>query len=454
VVALILNLIYLLLGVLALPWVLWRRFGGGRPVAAPFERLTGTIRVAACSPTAQRIWLHGVSVGEVQLLTTLLAELERQATERGLTLDCVVSSSTTTGLDLARRRFGADRVFPCPLDVSWAVNRVFNRVCPTLLVLAELELWPTMLRTAARRQVPVVVINGRMSPGSFRGYSRIRPLARAMLQQVRLVLARSAEDATRFEQLGAPTVEPVGSLKFDGVRGDRQAAGVVQLRQLAGLTEQTPVLIAGSTQDPEEQLAVEAFLDQRRLHHSLRLILVPRHAERAAAIAAWLEKRLAEPDAAGIEWQLRSQLSTAAGRSPPAIILVDVTGELASWWGLATVAFVGGSLDGTRGGQNMLEPAAYGAAVCFGPFTQNFRNEVNELLADDAAVVVTDGESLRAFLATCLADPPMAEALGRRAEKVVERNRGSTQTTVRRLLGLLASDSTGGGCRIEAKSRY
>ena len=452
--ALALNLLYLLVGILALPWVLWRRYSGGRPVAAPIKRLTGNIQVASCPPQGQRIWLHGVSVGEVHLLTTLVAELDRQAKEHGILLDYVISSSTTTGLDLARKRFGADHTFPCPLDVSWAVNRVFDRVRPNLLVLGELELWPNLLQSATRHLVPVVVVNGRMSPRSFRGYSRIRPLARAMLQKVRLVLARSPEDAQRFRELGSPVIEPVGSMKFDGVHGDRQAPGVVQLRQLAGLSEQTPVLIAGSTQAPEEQLAVEAFLEQRRLHPSLRLILVPRHIERTSSIAAWLENRLCEPDVNGVSWQLRSHLPAPANGLPPEIILVDVTGELASWWGLATVAFVGGSLDGTRGGQNMLEPAAYGAAVCFGPFTRNFRNEVAQLLTDKAAVVVPDGESLRQFLASCLTHPTMARGLGSRAQNVVERNRGATKTTVQRLLGLLSTDSTGGGCRTESKPRY
>lgn len=451
--ALAFNSLYLLVVILALPWVLWRRYSGRRPVAAPVERLTGSIRVASRSRHQHRIWLHGVSVGEVNLLSTLAAEIDREANQRGLAVDCVISSSTTSGLDLARRRFGADHAFPCPLDFSWAVSRVFDRVCPDLLVLGELELWPNMLQIAASRSVPVVIVNGRMSPRSFRGYCRIRPLARAMLQQVRLVLARSPDDAERFQQLGSPAVEPVGSLKFDGVNGDRQDAGVIELQQLAGLDKQTPVFIAGSTQSPEEQLAVDAFLEQRLLHPNLRLILVPRHTERTSTIAVWLEKRLSEPDAEGVDWQLRSKVSASHSNSPPAILLVDVTGELAFWWGLATVAFVGGSLDGTRGGQNMLEPAAYGAAICFGPFTKNFHNEVAQLLADNAAVVVTDGKSLGQFLATCLTNPSLAHGLGNRAREVVERNRGATKMTVHTLLGLLSTDSNRGGCRTASKSR-
>jgi len=438
VVPLALDLVYLVVTVIALPWVVWRKLSGGRPVAAPVARLLGRAAIAPRSPGSKRVWMHGVSVGEVQLLATVAKELNRQAEEAGLAVDCIVSSSTTTGLTVAEQRFGVDRTFPCPLDFSWAVRRVLRQVDADLLVLGELELWPNLLTAAAELGVPVVVVNGRMSPRSFRGFSRMRPLATAMLRRVRLVLARSSEDAERFTLLGAPTVATVGSLKFDGVSGDRQTVSVQRLRQLAGIKPTTQVLLAGSTQEPEEALAVAAFLSLRPRHPTLRLILVPRHAERSAALSGWLDERLRQQDAEGIRWSRRSHLGSDDRPGPPAdILLVDVTGELAAWWGVATVAFVGGSLDGRRGGQNMLEPAAYGAAVCFGPHTRNFRTEVAELLAANAARVVTDGDSLNAFVAQCLEEPAFAATLGEQARGVVDSNRGGTAATVSHLLGLL-----------------
>jgi 3-deoxy-D-manno-octulosonic-acid transferase len=450
VVSLALDLAYLVVAVIALPWVLWRRLAGGRPIAAPLARFMGRVEIAPRPAASRRVWLHGVSVGEVQLLATVAAELKRQAEEAGRQIDCVISSSTTTGLALADRRFGRDRTFPCPLDFSWAVRRVLRRVEPDLLVLGELELWPNLLAAAASRGVPVAIVNGRMSPRSFRGFSRVRPLAAAMLSRVRLVLARSQEDAQRFTALGAPTVQAVGSLKFDGVSGDRQAEPVCRLRQLAGLGPPTPVLLAGSTQEPEEALAVATLVALRPRHPALRLVLVPRHAERAGTLASWLNERLRQPDAEGLRWDRRSQRAEEAQPEPPAdILLVDVTGELAAWWGVATVAFVGGSLDGVRGGQNMLEPAAYAAAVCFGPHTRNFRSEVTELLAANAAQVVSDGESLTAFVGHCLDDPSFAAGMGERARRVIDANRGATATTVSHLLRLLPGDSplpvAGGG---------
>ncbi len=423
----LLNVLYLAAAVLALPWAAWRRLSGGRPVAAPWTRFTGAISAPPPAGERRRIWLHGVSVGEVQLLASLAGELRSQADAAGRLIDCVISSSTTTGLEVAAKRFGADRAFPCPLDFTWAVDRVLDRVRPDLLVLGELELWPNLLARAAGRGIPIVVANARMSARSAAGYARIGPLVRRMLAHVTLVIARSQADADRFAALGARDVVVTGSMKFDGVRGDRAAPEVARLRALAGIAADDVVFLAGSTQEPEERLAAEAFLSLRGSHPRLRLLIVPRHVERSGEIAAVL-------DGLGLRWQRRSRLD-ADGADPAArVLLVDATGELAWWWGTAPIAFVGGSLDGVRGGQNMLEPAAYGAAVSFGPFTRNFRDEVARLLAADAAVVVHDGPALTAFVRRCLDEPAWADALGGRAAAFVASQRGATAATARLVL--------------------
>jgi 3-deoxy-D-manno-octulosonic-acid transferase len=423
----LLNVLYLVAACLALPWVAWRSLSGGRPVAAPWTRFTGRIVAPPPAGGRPRIWLHGVSVGEVQLLASLAAELRSQSEAAGTPVDCVISSSTTTGLEVATKRFGAGRAFPCPLDFTWAIDRVLDRVVPDLLVLGELELWPNLLARAARRGVPVVVANARMSERSATGYARIRPLVRRMLARVGLVIARSRADADRFAALGARDVVVTGSMKFDGVEGDRTGPDVDRLRALAGIAADDVVFLAGSTQEPEERLAVEAFLALREAHPRLRLVIVPRHVERAAEIAAML-------DAVGLRWQRRSRLEADVTEPAARVLLVDATGELAWWWGTARIAFVGGSLDGVRGGQNMLEPAAYGAAVSFGPFTRNFRDEVARLLAADAAVVVRDGAELTAFVRRCLDEPAWAEALGARAAALVASQRGATAATARLVL--------------------
>ena len=436
----LLNAFYLVAFVALLPWVAWRKLSGGRPVAAPWTRFTGGIPpLPHCDAGVPRIWLHGVSVGEVQLLSVLAAEIRRQADAAGRPVDCVISSSTTTGLDVAAARFGADHTFPCPLDFTWAVNRVLDRVRPDLLVLGELELWPNLLACAHARGIPIVVANARMSEKSAKGYGRIRPIVRRMLRNVSLIIARSQEDADRFASFTPPggcDVIVTGSMKFDGVNGDRQASDVLRLRHLAGFHDDDVVFLAGSTQAPEEQLALDAFSAAAAAHPRLRLVIVPRHVERTPEIVALLDR-------SGVRWQLRSRLgpqnaplSDAPLPADPQarVLLVDTTGELGWWWGTAEIAFVGGSLDGKRGGQNMLEPAAYGAAVAFGPHTRNFRDEVRRLLSADAAVVVVDGQDLTNFVRQCLENDGFAAALGRRAAGLVASQRGSTAATAKAIL--------------------
>jgi 3-deoxy-D-manno-octulosonic-acid transferase len=431
----LLNAVYLVAFVVLLPWVAWRKFSGGRPVAAPWTRFTGGIApLSRCDAGVSRIWLHGVSVGEVQLLSVLAAEIRRQAENDGRRVDCVISSSTTTGLDVAVKRFGADRAFPCPLDLTWAVNRVLDRVRPDLLVLGELELWPNLLACVHARGIPVVVANARMSEKSAQGYGRIRPLVRRMLGKVSLVIARSQEDADRFASFAPPggcKVIVTGSMKFDGVRGDRQAPEVTMLRRLADFRDDDVVFLAGSTQAPEEQLALDAFVAAAERHPQLRLVIVPRHVERTPEIVALLDR-------SGLPWHLRSRLGPPHAPLPAdpqaRVLLVDTTGELGWWWGTAAIAFVGGSLDGKRGGQNMLEPAAYGMAVSFGPYTRNFRDEVRRLLAAEAAVVVADGPALADFVRQCLESEGFATSLGRRAADLVASQRGSTAATAGAIL--------------------
>jgi 3-deoxy-D-manno-octulosonic-acid transferase len=434
----LLDLLYLVAFVALVPWVAWRKFSGGRPVAAPGTRFTGGVKVTAKPAGATRIWLHGVSVGEAHLLGSLATEIGRQAAAVGRSVDCVISSSTTTGLQVAVKRFGADRAFPCPLDFTWAVDRVLDRVRPDLLVLGELELWPNLLARARRRGIPVVVANGRMSERSAAGYARIQWLVRRMLGRVGLVVARSRADADRFMALGASEVVVTGSLKFDGVQGDRAAPEVARLARLAGFAADDVVFLAGSTQDPEERLAAEAFIALRAAHASLRLVIVPRHVERSAEIGRLL-------DTLGLAWQARSRLEADGPDPRVRVLLVDATGELAWWWGTAAIAFVGGSLDGKRGGQNMLEPAAYGAAVSFGPHTWNFKDEVARLRGAEAAVVVADGRELQAFVARCLDEPDWAAAIGGRAAAFIASQRGATATTARLILDRLPAAPARGG---------
>jgi len=433
----LLNAAYLALLVGASPWIFWSAYKHGKYREGFREKFLGLVpRREGARP---RAWLHAVSVGEVNLLATIIGELSARLPE----WEIVISTTTKTGYDLACRKYPSRTVFYCPLDFSWAVGAAIRRLRPTLLVLAELELWPNLVAAARRRGVPVAIINGRLSDKSFRGYRKLRPLIARSLQRVDLIAAQNEETAERFRRLGArhDAVHVTGSLKFDGAQTERANARTAELRELAGLIGDEVVLLAGSTQAPEEELAIELFKRLAADRPRLRLIIVPRHQERFEDVADMIA-------AAGVPWQRRSNLPIEAFGSRHhgenhswRVLLVDAIGELGAWWGAAHVGFVGGSF-GSRGGQNMLEPAGYGVATCFGPNTWNFRDIVARLLEAAAAAVVQDAADLEAFVRRAVDDPTWARTLGQRARQLVLSQQGATKRTAELIQALVASDAT------------
>jgi 3-deoxy-D-manno-octulosonic-acid transferase len=360
------------------------------------------------------------------LVATLLRELRSAHPD----WQFVVSTTSRAGYELARKKYADLTVFYCPLDFSWAVSTAMRRVRPTLLLLAELELWPNLIAAAKQHGARVAILNGRLSDHSFPRYRRIRQFVRRVLHQIDLIAAQNEESAARFRALGAPAerVHASGSLKYDGAQTDRHNPRTTALRELAGFVDDDIIFIAGSTQEPEEQIAIDIFRRLSANHPRLRLVIVPRHPERFDDIARLL-------DLSGLPWLRRSQIihqpTLFALRSSllAPILLVDTVGELGAWWGAAQIAFVGGSF-GSRGGQNMIEPAAYGAAVSFGPNTWNFRDIVASLIAADAAIVVQDAQTLEAFVRRCLDDPAYAQSLGTRAQQLVKSQLGATSRTI------------------------
>lgn len=432
------NFAYLLLLAFVWPRLAWSAWRHGKYRAGWGAKLFGD--VPARDSQRPCVWLHAVSVGEVNLLRPILSALEEALPD----WEFVISTTTLSGYELARQKYAPRTVFYCPLDFSWAVRRALRRIRPEMLVLAELELWPNLIAEARRQGVRVAVVNGRLSERSHRGYRRVRPLIRRTLRQVDLIAVQNDEYRERFLDLGADesTVLVTGSVKFDGAQSDRDNPVTRRLAALADIRSDDLVFLAGSTQAPEERLAVEAFRELQATHPRLRLILVPRHPERFGEVAKLL-------DDSGLAWRRRSQLertsasaTTTAGDSHAAtrILLVDTVGELGAWWGAAQLAFVGGSL-GSRGGQNMIEPAAYGAAVSVGPNTKNFRDVVDLLRGSQALDVVRDGDELTAWLRRCLEDESYAIALGSRAQQVVQAQTGATSRTLAALLPLLGGPS-------------
>ena len=431
----LLNAAYLAILVVCTPLVFYAAVRKGKYREGFGEKLLGIVpRRVGDRPC---IWLHAVSVGEVNLVATMLRELRKRHPD----WEIVLSTTTKTGYDLARRKYADSTVFYCPLDFSWAVRRAMRRIRPTMLVLAELELWPNLIFAAKKQGAKVAIINGRLGDKSFRGYCRFQWLVAPIMRQVDCIAAQNDVTANRFLALGAKpaSVHATGSLKYDGAETNRDNPRTTALRELAGTTRDDIVWLVGSTQEPEERIAVDVYRRLAERHPQLRLVIVPRHPERFGEVAAML-------DASGIEWQRRSELDCKlqnencklkieeAAREPRRprprrVLLVDTVGELGAWWGTATIGFVGGTF-GNRGGQNMIEPAAYGVATAFGPNTWNFRDIVAALLATDGAVVVNDERELEQFVERCLSDPTFTASLGTRARKFVATQLGATSRTV------------------------
>lgn len=428
----LLNVFYLALVVVCAPFILWAAIRTGKYRDGYGQKLLGLVPRRVGDATC--VWLHAVSVGEVNLIATTLRRLRAEHPD----WEFVVSTTSRTGFELATTKYADLTVFYCPLDLSWTVRTAMRRVRPTLLVLAELELWPNLILAAKGQGARVAILNGRMSDHSFPGYLRFRPLIAKLLGQVDLIAAQDEESARRFRALGASEkrVHVTGSLKYDGAQTERENPKTMALRELAGFAKDDIVFLAGSTQEPEERYALDAYRQLVARHPRLRLVLVPRHPERFEAVAEML-------DQSGVRWQRRSQLQKQPPAEPGAdgrILLVDTVGELGAWWGTATIAFVGGSF-GPRGGQNMIEPAAYGAAVSFGPNTRNFRDIVAALLAADGAVVVRSAGELTDFVARCSDDPAWANALGANAQALVRSQLGATERTLRLFESLLPQDA-------------
>jgi 3-deoxy-D-manno-octulosonic-acid transferase len=451
------NVFYLSSLLLATPWLFWRylRYGKNRRgwaqklwglVPDPAKDAGGAATSLQSEPNRARkcIWLHAVSVGEVNLLAPIIERLQGELP--GMRL--VVSTTTETGYDLALKKYPALVVFFFPFDFTWSVRQALRRINPSLIVLAELEIWPNFIHGAShfpvagngtlRPGIPIAVVNGRLSEKSFRGYRRFRFLISSCFKRLSLVAAQDQVYADRFIRLGADpaTVHVTGSVKFDGVCTDRNNDLTNRLRGLTDFKPHEFVWLAGSTQLEEDLLAAEIYQELWHQYPQLRLILAPRHPERCADLVARLESK-------GLELTRRSLLSPdhlmgQVARQGRSILLVDVLGELGGWWGIADAAYVGGSL-GSRGGQNMIEPAAYGIPLSFGPHTQNFRAIVEQLLAVEGAVVIADKKELRAFVERCLNDRAWASQMGQRAQSMVSKHRGAADQTVQLLREQLQS---------------
>jgi 3-deoxy-D-manno-octulosonic-acid transferase len=371
------------------------------------------------------IWIQAVSVGEVEVARRLLAELEGRPGAPPVLL----SATTATGLELARRSLG-DRlpVLACPLDLPGPVGRVLDQARPRLLVLVETELWPELIHQAGRRRIPIAVVNGRLSDDSYRRYRRVRRLLEPLLAPIERVLVRAETDGRRFAGLGVDQtkIRVPGNIKYDLEADSRELEWEEDMRAMAA---GRPIVVAGSTMEGEEQILLEALDRLNAEGRPVFTVFAPRHPERFDAVARLLQER-------GIRVARRSRLNQPP--ESPEVFLIDTIGELARAYRLGVAAVIGGSLVPT-GGHNPLEPAVWAVPVLSGPHLHNFREVYDEMVAAGGARVVADAAELAVALAAWLDEPAAAQAAGKAGLAVVVRNRGATQRTVDELLELMES---------------
>ncbi len=451
------NIAYLLAGVFYLPVLVYQMVVQKKNRHGWHQRC-GHVQLPPTS--RRRIWLHAVSLGEINCTPELVRQLSLAVPD----CEVVVSTTTDTGYARGCELYPPERVFRYPLDLSWMVGRALARIRPSLIVLVELEVWPNLVRLARRRDIPVAVINGRLTERSARRLARLGVVTRAMFSQLAWVGAQDQAIAERFERLGTPPdrITITGSLKWDSAEVVDAVPGADALAEAMGIPRERPLWVCGSTGPGEETLILEAY--EKLLASGdtpVSLAIVPRKPERFAEVAALIRNR-------GFECVRRSEHADGSPRAPSAsprtVFLGDTMGELRKFYTLAGVVFVGRSLV-PMGGSDPMEVAALARPMIVGPHMDNFQMPVDCLRAKDAIRVVRTPAELADTVAAvgCVPDAPTGvgrvpdapvgcvpdapanngaskthpTGLGQRARQVLLENQGATARTVRALAELL-----------------
>ena len=387
---------------------------------------------SSIAPT-KPIWLHAVSVGEMKTADGLIAKMRRSHPSRRF----VISNVTRTGHEIAVSvAAGEDLVIYFPMDLSFVVKRLVELINPSLFIAIETEIWPNLIYELYERGIPIVLMNGRISPRSFRNYRLVRPIMRRILQKITLFCMRTEQDALRIKELGAPAekVKVSGNMKFDSVfiKDEKELDEWALLRNKSKwLDESSKLIIAGSTHRGEDAKMLGAYMELKKDFPELRLLIAPRHVERTEEIGELVEKsgfravRISEIE----EKYINSKNINRTIWNDNSVFILDSIGRLSSLYKLATVVFVGGSLT-PHGGQNFIEPAVHAKPIVTGPHLDNFK-DMSELFARNSALeIVYNEKELVNSLRSLLSDRDRRKAMGERAKKVVFDNMGSTDRNI------------------------
>ena len=414
---------------------MWRRGNWQQGFAQRFGRFSSSVKQSVTN--RQVLWIHAVSVGEVNIATQLIRALEMRLPN----LKIVISTTTSTGMGELQKKLPShiQKIY-YPVDRRNYVLRALLCIHPDAFVLVEAEIWPNFLWTADARGIPRFLVNARLSKRSFRGYRLAGFLFRPLFAGFAGVGCQNEDDAQRLRTLGCrpETIRVVGNMKYDAAKiEERRLLDVPHLLKQLGLPGTTRLLVAGSTHAGEESIIAEVFLRLRQRFPDLFLVLVPRHFERGKEVGRELTARK-------VRFLYRSEV-TAHSRTPehpPDCLLVNTTGELKYFYEHATAVFVGKSLT-AEGGQNPIEPGALGRPMVFGPNMQNFEAIAQSLVERKGARVVRDATELESALAEILSDADLAAEMGANARMVIRENLGAVERTVEMIAEVLQPDQSG-----------
>ncbi|NQU73968.1 MAG: 3-deoxy-D-manno-octulosonic acid transferase [Candidatus Omnitrophica bacterium] len=398
------NFIFLIFSLIYLPHLLWtKKFHKGL-----WQRLGF---YPACLNSTDSIWLHAVSVGEVVAIKPLWETLRKEFPSKRI----VVSTITKTGNEIAKK-FSKDKeaVFYLPLDLSFIINSVLCKIRPDILVIAETEIWPNLITCCHKRNIPMILVNGRVSDKAFKRYRLVKFALKTILGKIDSFCTRAKEDKERFVFLGAPPerVKVSGNMKYCDTSDNRDNSGAEGMKRTLGIKANAIIFTAGSTHKGEEQIILEVFKNLSRDFPDLHLIIIPRRTERAGEI-----KKLA----AGF-----------------AVTVIDKFGILKELYGISDIVFVGGSLI-RHGGHNIIEPALFGKPILFGPHMFNFKDVAGEFLKANAAIMVRDRDECEVNCRRLLKDVNERSRMGESAKKVVLRNQGAVENCIAELKKVLGN---------------
>lgn len=424
-------------------------YGAGVTISSPVWLLRGKARRKVFSAFRQRmghtdprpgneplVLIHAVSLGEINATKKLVDELSRRRSDLHFVITSTTDTGFSRGMELYRNHPRA-RVVRFPLDFSAAIRRLLNAVRPSLAVLMELEVWPNFMAICQQRNVPVVVVNGRVTEGSYRNYLRAAPFTRPMFAKLSWVCVQEKVYVDRFVRMGVPAdrVQLTGTMKFDTAQISDEIPGADELAEAMGLQHREPLWVCGSTGPGEEQIVLDVYGQLLKKYPTLRLAIVPRKPERFDDVANLICN-------SGLELVRQSEViaGKAGAISHRSVILGDTMGELRKFYSLATVVFVGRTLvdlGKKQHGSDMIEPCALARPVVLGPYTTNFAEAVSAFKAERAIIEVTNQEQLWATLDRWLGAPQEAAAMGRRAQAVVRQQQGATQRHIEAILRFL-----------------